>query len=47
MLNLADLVGYFERNTKKLNANETKNALYKIKQIEKILERNLKIKGVV
>jgi hypothetical protein len=44
---LNDLAGYFKRNVRKMSEYETKKALNEIKQIEKILQQNLKMRGAV
>lgn len=44
---LTDLIGYFSRNSRKMKSYEIKKALKEIKQIESLLERELKLKEAV
>ncbi|WP_257984981.1 hypothetical protein [Bacillus sp. T33-2] len=43
---LTDLLGYFRRNVKKMNDFEKRKALNEIKQIQMVLEKDLK-RGVI
>jgi hypothetical protein len=44
---LNDLLGYFKRNSKKMSDFEKKKTLNEIKQIQLILEKDLKMRGVI
>jgi hypothetical protein len=44
---LNDLLGFFKRNSKKMSDFEKKKMLSEIKQIKIILEKDLKLRGVI
>jgi hypothetical protein len=44
---LTDMVGYFKRNSKKMSDFEKKKTLNEINQIKIILEKDLKMRGVI
>jgi hypothetical protein len=44
---LTDLLGYYKRNSKKMSDFEKKKTLNEIKQIQMILEKDLKLRGVI
>lgn len=44
---LTDLLGWYKRNSKKFSDFEKKKALNELKQIQNILEKDLKLRGVI
>jgi hypothetical protein len=44
---LTDLLGYFRRNSKKMSDFEVRKSLNDIKLIQRELEKNLKMRGVI
>lgn len=44
---LTDMLGYYKRNLKKMSDFEKKKTLSEIKQIQLILEKELKLRGAI